>query len=418
MAAEPIITRNLLEGDVKELDVLVIGAGLAGLQCAVTLRELRPDLRVGVLESQQRTGGSCRWAVGSFSAGGTAWQSRAGVEDSPEEHYRQMLDMCQLGATEADVERNKALLWQMCQHGPAALQVLESRGVVLAGPFLEPPHTKPRMHNTVPRASAVTEVLAAAFVQGGGTIRTGPEGDVVDVERSGTAAEDLLVKSRTEVYSAAALVIASGDLSGTHAVVPSVNPGATGVPVGLAVERLGARSHEPHFSPSLRTVSDRAAFVAPTEDLIRAGWIVTASGRRVDGALALAGLEALVGQDLHLEVPQEAVSDDASLCTYPAKGYGTAHDLLADGLAVQVDGEGTGPILRIGPIRVVISLADGGLDVNDSMQVLTGSSAAIEGLYACGSAAVGGMRLVGHGHHLMWAAVTGAAAARAVVAAS
>jgi succinate dehydrogenase/fumarate reductase flavoprotein subunit len=407
---------NRLEADVKEVDVLVIGAGLAGLQCAVTVLETRPALQVCVLESQEQVGGSCRWAVGSFSAGGTKWQSPS-IDDSPEAHYRQVLDMCEVGGeTDTEVERNKELLRQMCESGPAALDALDAHRVALAGPFLEAPHTIPRMHNAVPRASAVTDALADVVRRRGGTIRTGV--DVVAIERPPDGAHGFLVHSRGEVYSASAVVIASGDLSATHDVVPSVNPGALGVPVRVAAERFGARAHEPHFAPSLRTSSDRTAFVSPTEDLVRTGAISTSAGARVDGGQALAHLVDFTGQDLHLDVPRDAVSDGMSLCTYPAKGYGTARDLLADGLAVEATGEAGEPVLRIGPMRVVITLADGGLDVNRSMQVLNGTGAPIEDLYACGSAALGAMRLIGHGHHLLWAAVTGTAAAHAVAAAS
>jgi fumarate reductase flavoprotein subunit len=409
---------NRQEADVKEVDVLVIGAGLAGLQCAGTVLETRPALQVCVLESQEQVGGSCRWAVGSFTAGGTKWQSPR-IDDSPDAHYRQVLDMCEVGGgTDTEVERNKELLRQMCESAPAALDALESHRVVLAGPFLEAPHAVPRMHNAVPRASAVTEALADVVRLRGGTIRTGAEADVFAIERPADGAHGFLVRSRGEVHSARVVVIASGDLSATHDVVPSVNPGALGVPVRVAAERFGARAHDPHFAPSLRTSSDRTAFVSPTEDLVRMGTISTSAGHRVGGGQALAQLEDFTGQDLHLDVPRKAVPDGMSLCTYPAKGYGTARDLLADGLAVEATGEAGEPVLRIGPMRVVITLADGGLDVNRSMQVLNSTGAPIENLYACGSAALGAIRLIGHGHHLMWAAVTGTAAAHAVVAAS
>jgi fumarate reductase flavoprotein subunit len=65
-------------------------------------------------------------------------------------------------------------------------------------------------------------------------------------------------------------------------------------------------------------------------------------------------------------------------------------------------------------MRVVITLADGALDVDREMRVLDVGGTPIEGLYACGTSALGGISLGGHGHHLLWAVATGTVAARAI----
>jgi fumarate reductase flavoprotein subunit len=91
------------------------------------------------------------------------------------------------------------------------------------------------------------------------------------------------------------------------------------------------------------------------------------------------------------------------VCTYPGIGYAALDDLLRDGLATRRDG---GAVV-IGPLRLVVTIADGGLDVDTSLRVLDRAGQPIDGLYACGSAALGDVKLEGHGHHLLWAAGTG-----------
>jgi succinate dehydrogenase/fumarate reductase flavoprotein subunit len=55
---------------------------------------------------------------------------------------------------------------------------------------------------------------------------------------------------------------------------------------------------------------------------------------------------------------------------------------------------------------------EGGLAVNDRLQVLGENDLPIAGLYAAGSVGQGGMMLMGHGHHLGWAFTSGRLAGR------
>jgi fumarate reductase flavoprotein subunit len=70
-------------------------------------------------------------------------------------------------------------------------------------------------------------------------------------------------------------------------------------------------------------------------------------------------------------------------------------------------GQAKPPYLLLGPIHSYVVLADGGLAVSTTMQVLDRSRQAISGLYAAGSSGQGGLLLRGHGHHLAWAFVSG-----------
>jgi len=72
----------------------------------------------------------------------------------------------------------------------------------------------------------------------------------------------------------------------------------------------------------------------------------------------------------------------------------------------------TAPFHALGPAKSYVVLTDGGLAVNQSLQVLRQDDQPIAGLYAAGSAGQGGLVLKGHGHHIGWAFTSGRIAGR------
>ena len=74
-----------------EPDVIVVGAGMAGLTAAVRAAEL--GAKVLVLEQNYRVGGSANTAGGSISGAGYNIQMKAGIEDSPEAFYEDFVTM-------------------------------------------------------------------------------------------------------------------------------------------------------------------------------------------------------------------------------------------------------------------------------------------------------------------------------------
>jgi hypothetical protein len=154
------------------------------------------------------------------------------------------------------------------------------------------------------------------------------------------------------------------------------------------------------------------AWVAPTDDLVAAATVVDRD-REVPGTVLLADPRAFAGRDLHLELAEHAIPDPARLATYPAVGYGDLARFVADGLADRIGGR-----VRIGPLRVVVTLADGGLRVDEELRLRARAGGVVPGLWACGAAALGPTQLNGHGHHLLWAATTGRWAAAALLEAN
>jgi len=73
---------------------------------------------------------------------------------------------------------------------------------------------------------------------------------------------------------------------------------------------------------------------------------------------------------------------------------------------------GEPPYYALGPVKSYVVFTDGGLKVNEQLQVLRADGSVIHGLYAAGSAGQGGLLLEGHGHHLGWAFISGRIAGR------
>jgi fumarate reductase flavoprotein subunit len=360
----------------------------------VTVRELRPRADVVVLESQDAVGGSARWAVGSFTAGGTRWQLAAGVADSAADHFQDALAMCTV--------RNPAyrqLLFRACQRGPGLLAYLSDRGIGFIGPYLEQPHSKPRMHNAVPAASAVAEMLADRAAKLGVTILTSHA--VGDIRRRSEGV--FAVDAGGRQFLARQLVIASGDESATDPVFPAVNPGATGVAQRLVAARLKAALEPGRLVPWLRTWLDGRPRVSPVPSLVRQA-TVRMAGREFPGAQLVADPLSAGAEPVDLVIAADAeTSAHTVACTYPVSGYATLADLVAAGLGRRESADA----VVIGPLVMAITLVDGGLVVDDQLRVVRDDGTPLAGVHACGSAALGGITLGGHGHHLLWAVATG-----------
>jgi fumarate reductase flavoprotein subunit len=78
--------RIAVRGTDTPWDVIVIGAGSAGLPLAI--RAAERGARVLQLEADYRVGGTLYWSSGQISAAGTRLQKQHGIDDSPDEHYR------------------------------------------------------------------------------------------------------------------------------------------------------------------------------------------------------------------------------------------------------------------------------------------------------------------------------------------
>jgi len=127
-------------------DVVVVGGGGAGLAAASEAARLGRS--VVLLEKNPEPGGTTSWSVGSITATNTPHQQRAGIQDTPREHFE---DLGRFAGALAPRD-NLALRRILVEHTNEILDWLMSHGIVFVGPMPEPPHRYPRMHNVVPNS--------------------------------------------------------------------------------------------------------------------------------------------------------------------------------------------------------------------------------------------------------------------------
>lgn len=212
-------------------DVLIIGGGGSGLTAAISAAT--SGASVTVLEKCDKLGGSTGMSVGSFTAANTAYQYRAGVNDSIELFIEDMKTAN--GADEA--RENVELRRVLAENAGTTLEWLSSIGVQFLGPTPEPPYEKPRMHNVLPNSGAYITALLREARNRGVTIVTGAR-----VEKLLRNASDEVIGASfggKEYLGRRAVVLATGDYSAAAdmkaayvgedaARVPAVNVNNTG----------------------------------------------------------------------------------------------------------------------------------------------------------------------------------------------
>jgi succinate dehydrogenase/fumarate reductase flavoprotein subunit len=191
-------------------DVIVVGAGGAGLAAAA--EAARVGRSVIVLEKNPQPGGSTSWSVGSVTATNTPHQKRAGIQDTPQEHFEDLA--AHAGALAP--RDNLALRRILVDNTTDMLEWLMQLGVVFVGPMPEPPHRYPRMHNVVPNSKSFAYHLSRHCRALGVDIRVNAKSERL-IEENGrvTGVEARTADGARHVFRArGGVVLASGDYSG------------------------------------------------------------------------------------------------------------------------------------------------------------------------------------------------------------
>ncbi|MCS6804608.1 MAG: FAD-dependent oxidoreductase [Acidobacteriota bacterium] len=76
-------------GPLGDWDLIIVGAGTAGMACAITAAE--HHARVVVIEKASEVGGTLHITGGHMSAAGTRRQRQKGIEDSPDRHFQDVM---------------------------------------------------------------------------------------------------------------------------------------------------------------------------------------------------------------------------------------------------------------------------------------------------------------------------------------
>ena len=242
-------------------DVVVVGGGGSGLAAAIEARALARD--VVLLEKNAQLGGSTAWSVGSVTASGTPHQARKGIEDSAQDHWRDMAGF----HGDLDSRDNASLRRVLADEMPDTFRWLLKHGIRFYGPMPEPPHSKPRMHNVLPNSLSFITNLAKAARRAGVTIICGARATALVVEHGRVVAIDCETADGARRFRArGGIVLATGDFTSDpelkaqfmgpqEAKIDGVNVTATGDGQKLALP-LGARivNGDLALGPELRFV--------------------------------------------------------------------------------------------------------------------------------------------------------------------
>jgi fumarate reductase flavoprotein subunit len=184
-----------------DVDVVVIGSGLAGLCAAITAAEAGTS--VVVAESESEVGGSSRLSAGMLMGAGTRFQRAAGIEDSPEQLFHEYM---QLNRWDVDA----GLVDRLTRESGPAIEWLADLGVTFYDEIsFCGDESRPRMHLPRELGAGVIEVLRRRAVELGVEIVLGQRVDRLLVTDGATRGVRGVAVGDDEL-TAPSVVVASG----------------------------------------------------------------------------------------------------------------------------------------------------------------------------------------------------------------
>lgn len=217
-----------------QCEVLVVGAGGAGLTAAVRASELNAD--VIILEKNGVVGGNALISGGFLGVVDPARQEPLGIQDSQERHFR---DIWENGGKIG----NKELIWQLVKESPRMLEWMESKGVKFQNNVIEIYGSHfPRCHKPVfPHGSSYVRALTSSLMKNKVRILTSvvateliqnSSGRVIGV-RARNGKEELLIHAKKSV------ILATGGFGSNKAVVEKFDKRLIGLPTNCSSGSTG-----------------------------------------------------------------------------------------------------------------------------------------------------------------------------------
>jgi fumarate reductase flavoprotein subunit len=140
---------------VQRFDLIVVGAGTAGIPCAVAAAD--EGARVLLVEKDSRIGGSLYVTGGHMAAGGTSLQRERGISDSPAEHLDDIRRISR-GSAREDLSH------LLVDNAVSTIEWLAERGFAFASDspriiYGHEPYRIPRTHYGRDEGLSILEVL-------------------------------------------------------------------------------------------------------------------------------------------------------------------------------------------------------------------------------------------------------------------
>ena len=166
-------------------DLVVVGAGTAGIPAAIFAA--RRGLRVLAVEKSDRIGGTLYLSGGQMSAAGTRHQRRHGVDDSPEEHFRDVMAL-------SEGKANRDLVRLATGNAAGTIDWLDDLGFDFSPECPAPtvhyhhnPYSKARMHWGAKAGYSILDLIVPEFdsVVGDGSVELALDTSLVGLEGGG-----------------------------------------------------------------------------------------------------------------------------------------------------------------------------------------------------------------------------------------
>jgi len=215
-AGAEVVSAEDVEFDVAT-DVLVAGGGGCGLTAALAACE-NDDLTVTILEKSDEVGGNTALSTGMIPAAGTRLQREAGIEETPADMARDILE-------KNDYEADEEMVHHLCKHSVELIGWLVDDWDVslhLVDDFTYPKHSEYRMHAPPGRngENLVAELRERIEAQDNTELLTNTpvtklvadEGDVAGVVAGAV---------REEVICAGKVILATDGFAGNREMVSS-----------------------------------------------------------------------------------------------------------------------------------------------------------------------------------------------------
>ncbi|KXX58964.1 FAD-dependent oxidoreductase [Rhodococcus sp. LB1] len=289
----------------ERVDVIVVGGGAAGLLAAIDAAE--QGASVLLFEKNSDVGGKTKWSIGTVTAGGTTIQSAKGINDSPEQHRKDVFGHAeQLGTLRLPGVEEK--LEVVVENAATAIDRLVELGLGFGGPHPEEMHSQYRGHVLFPNPMVFVGQLAQKAREHGVRIRRDTRVESLLVESDGRVTG---VRVGGRGIHAGAVVVCAGDYS---AAAPGRTPPAhsahafkqwaTGDGHFMAAD-VGAKMLTPEgpVFAALTTLDTPTYFGHPVV-LMGGAIVVNQSGERVGNELAMWGQDYAerTSEDLYLVI--------------------------------------------------------------------------------------------------------------------